>query len=98
MDSKHELEKVNWGVMGIYNYKGTLIEKLIGGYRVLGRTCNTPDEVDEIIREACSSLSESIPPDRSSFTVKGDNGSFACIGGVNSGDSALIGDNLSDGR
>ncbi|MES2382369.1 MAG: hypothetical protein V4538_15085 [Bacteroidota bacterium] len=57
---QHELETVNWGVIPIYNYSGTLVEKLVGGYRVYGQTCNTPHEVDLIIMNACSILSESI--------------------------------------
>ena len=56
----HELETVNWGVMGIYNYNGTLVEKIIGGYKVLGQSCIKPNEVDEIILNACSILNESI--------------------------------------
>lgn len=77
MDSKHELETVNWGVIGIYNYKGTLIERLVGGYRVFGQTCNTPQEVDIIIQNACSSISESI--NRGGVTVDCSNGSNVAI-------------------
>jgi len=65
---KHELEKVSWGVIPIYNYKGILVEKLIGGYKVFGQTCIKPEEVDLIIQESCSILSESI--DRGGQTVR----------------------------
>lgn len=65
----HELEKVEWGVIPIYNYHGTLVEKLVGGYRVFGQTCIKPEEVDLIIQNSCSILSESI--------VVVNNGNFA---------------------
>lgn len=69
----HELEKVRWGVIPIYCYKGTLVEKIIGGYKVLGQTCVKPEEVDEIIMNACSILNESV------VTVKTDTGNNVCI-------------------
>lgn len=73
MESKvHELEKVVWGVIPVYNYNGVLVEKLRNGYRVFGQTCNTVDEVDEIILNACSSLSESLyKPEKLTVTVSG---------------------------
>ena len=52
-------ERIKAG-QGIFNYKGILIEKLVGGYRLFGTTCNTEEEVLEIIQNATSSLSESI--------------------------------------
>ncbi len=60
LDNVHELEKVNWGVIPIYNYGGINVERLVGGFRVFGQTCNSPHEVDLIIMNACSILSESI--------------------------------------
>jgi len=72
MESKHELDLVDWGVIPIYNYKGILVERLVVGYRVFGISVNTPDEVDEIILNACSSLSESIyQPEKLTVTVSG---------------------------
>lgn len=45
---------------GVFNYKGCLVEKIIGGYRLFGQTCTTEEEVETIILNACSSLNESI--------------------------------------
>lgn len=61
-------ERIKAG-QGIFNYKGILIEKLVGGYRLFGTTCNTEEEVLEIIQNATSSLSESI-------SVKNENGNW----------------------
>lgn len=74
MEHKHKLETVEWGVIPIYNYNGTLVEKLVGGYRVFGKTCIKPSEVDDIIQESCSILSESIVTTQ---TIK-NNGSIEC--------------------
>jgi len=73
MESKaHELEGVNWGVIPIVNYHGILVEKIPLGYKVLGQTCNTVDEVYTIIQNACSVLSESIyQPEKLTVTVSG---------------------------
>jgi hypothetical protein len=56
----HELEKVNWGVIPIYNYNGVLVTKKTMGYYVFGISVNTPEEVDEVIQNSCSILNESI--------------------------------------
>jgi len=52
-------ERIKAG-QGIFNYKGILIEKLVGGYRVFNQTCNTEEEVLTIIENSCSILNESI--------------------------------------
>lgn len=78
MENKHELETVTWGVIPIYNYSGVLVEKIIGGYKVLGQTCIKPSEVDEIISQAGKAIEGSI-------TVKASNGSFTAqtdVGGM----------------
>ncbi len=70
MQSKHPLEEIKWSVIPIINYRGILIEKMCGGYRVFGKLCSSPESVDEAIDNATSILSESI-------TVVND-GSISC--------------------
>ena len=59
-NEKHFLETVMWGVIPIVNFNGVLVEKIIGGYHVLNQKCKNTDEVDEVIRLAQKSLSDSI--------------------------------------
>lgn len=59
-DIVHELEKIIWGVLPIVNYRGCLVEKLIGGYRVLNETVITPSQVDEAINKSLKILGDSI--------------------------------------
>jgi len=68
--SNHPLEEIKWSVIPIINYRGILIEKMCGGYRVFGKLCSSPESVDEAIDNATSILSESI-------TVVND-GSISC--------------------
>ena len=72
----HELESYEWGIIPIRNYKGVLVEKIIGGYKVLGKTVIRPEEVDDIINQAGESLRNSIVIDRSNgaFDVVNDLG------------------------
>lgn len=60
MQSKHPLELINFGVIGIERYRGCLVNKIVGGYECLGRKSITPEGIDLIIDEAGSILSESI--------------------------------------
>ena len=57
---KHPLEEVKWGIIPITVYKGVLVEKIIGGYKLLHQTCIKPEEVDTIIFESQKSISKSI--------------------------------------
>lgn len=59
-EGKHELEKINFGVIPITVYRGCLVTKLIGGFEIWGNKVTTPDEVDSIIDNAGTILSESI--------------------------------------
>lgn len=45
----HELKKVNFGIIPITHYREVVIEKLIGGWKVLGQKCLTVEEVDAVI-------------------------------------------------
>lgn len=57
---KHYLETVRWGVIPVINYKGHLLERIIGGYKILGSIAITPDEVDKKIESVNKSLNNSI--------------------------------------
>lgn len=57
---KHEIEKIKWGVIGITNYRGCLLEKLKDGYKVFGQKVSTPEQVDEVINNASKSLKYSL--------------------------------------
>lgn len=59
-NEKHFLETVMWGVIPIVNFNGVLVEKIIGGYRVLNQKCKNTDEVDEVIEGAGEHLKNSI--------------------------------------
>lgn len=52
----HELNDLK----GERNYRGCLVKRIIGGYQIWGINCSTPQEVDEQIEKASSSLNESI--------------------------------------
>lgn len=63
---------------GIFNFRGVLVEQVIGGWRLLDKTVSTYEDVEETILNACSSLSESIPKDTGGVTVKD---GFSCVNG-----------------
>jgi hypothetical protein len=56
----HPLLNVKWGVIPITVYRGVLVEKLIGGYRVFGYVVSTPSDVDDKINSASISLQNSL--------------------------------------
>lgn len=58
--SKHYLERIIWPPIGIVNYKGLLVEKVKGGYKIFNQTVLTPEKVDEVLREAAEALNKSI--------------------------------------
>jgi hypothetical protein len=60
MKEKHEIEKINWGVIPLANYRGFVLTRLIGGYEIMGHKVKTPQEVDKVIEQAYSSLEKSI--------------------------------------
>ena len=64
----HELD----GLMGITNYRGINVTKLIGkGYLIFGKVVESPLEVDELIRVAGEAIEKSL-----TTTVRG---GFVCI-------------------
>jgi len=65
---EHELD----GLMGITNYKGCSVTKLIGkGYLIFGKVVESPFEVDELIRVAGEAIEKSL-----TVSVSNSNGSF----------------------
>jgi len=58
-ETKHQLLEY-WPMVSIINYKGCLVEKVIGGYKIFGRVVSTHEEVDKIIDEAHEWLCKSI--------------------------------------
>ncbi len=58
--NKHPLEEVKWGSIGLTNYKGCLVSKLIGGYSIFGKKCLTPADVDKVIENAAQSIKQSL--------------------------------------
>ena len=75
MDKEHPLRNADWGTSGTTIYRGFLVSYNVPVYDIMGQKVFHPSEVDEVIDKAGTILSESIP-DRSSITVKADNGSF----------------------
>ena len=51
-NEKHTLKSINWGVVSTTIYRGVLIERLIGGYKVFDKVVATPEEVDRIIDDS----------------------------------------------
>ena len=56
----HPLKKLNFGVIPINNYRGCLVEKIIGGYKIFGTRVTTEEEVDEVIDKAGVTIKNSI--------------------------------------
>jgi len=80
MESKHELEKVSWGVIPITVYRGCLVTKLVGGWEIWGKRVLTTTDVDELIDKAGSIISESIPVYRGGIKVV-NTGSISSLSG-----------------
>lgn len=43
-----------------FNYKGVVVERLVGGFRIFSHKVRTMDEVDEIINNSQKSITKSI--------------------------------------
>jgi len=56
----HPIEQIKFGVIPVVNYRGCLLEKIIGGFRILGSIVSTPEEVDEVIDQAHEKLSKTV--------------------------------------
>ncbi len=57
---KHELTNLLSSVINVCAYRGCLVKKLIGGYEILGKQVETPQEVDDVINESLKNLENSI--------------------------------------
>jgi len=56
----HTIDKINFGILGIANYKGCILRKEKEGYIILGKVCKDGFEVDEWIRECGRKLKKSL--------------------------------------
>ncbi len=52
-EEQHPLKGVKWGIMGVCVYRGNIVERLIGGYRLRDKVAKSEQEVDEIINSVC---------------------------------------------
>lgn len=59
-NNTHELEELLNAVIPIKVYRGVITEKLVGGYRVLGKIVTSPFEVDMVIDESLKNLENSL--------------------------------------
>lgn len=59
-DQKHYLDKILRDVVPIGVYRGVLVEKLIGGWKVFGQTVVSAEEVDRVIDESLKGLKNSL--------------------------------------
>ena len=58
--NKHPLEKVKWGVIPIVNYRGRLVTKVHGGYKLEAVFYRSPDDIDKRIDEISEVIEKSI--------------------------------------
>lgn len=58
--NKHPLEKVKWGVIPIINYKGCLITKVYGGYKLHGKFFRNPQDIDKEMERISEVIGKSI--------------------------------------
>ena len=56
MNYRNELNKV----VPVFNYRNVLVEKIIGGFMVMGKKCKTMEQVDDIIDESLRTVGKSI--------------------------------------
>ena len=56
MNYQNELNKV----VPVFNYRNCLIEKIIGGFMVMGKKCKTMEQVDDVIDESLRTVGKSI--------------------------------------
>ena len=63
MTEQKSLDELLNKVIPIGVYRGVIVEKLIGGYKVLNNIVKSKEEVDAIINNSLNSLSKSITND-----------------------------------
>ena len=56
MNYQKELSKV----VPIFQYRNVLVEKVIGGFMVMGKKCKTMEQVDDLIDESLRTVGKSI--------------------------------------
>lgn len=72
--TRHKLLDVDFGLMAVTVYKGCIVSKLVGGYSVLGKKCITPQQVDDVISNACKVIDDSVVRVTGGFSVQNDLG------------------------
>lgn len=60
IQEKHELNDLLSAIIPVAVYRGTICEKIIGGYRCLGQVVSTPQEIDNLIDASLKNLEDSI--------------------------------------
>jgi len=56
MNYRNELNKV----VPVFNYRNVLVEKIIGGFMVMGKKVTSMDDVDDVIDESIRTVGKSI--------------------------------------
>ena len=56
MNYRNELNKV----VPVFNYRNVLVEKIIGGFMVMGKKVTSMDDVDDVIDESLRIVGKSI--------------------------------------
>ena len=55
---RNKIEQMN--VTTLFQYRGCLVEKIIGGYRVFNKKVSSMDDVDDVIDESLRTVGKSI--------------------------------------
>ena len=55
---KDKIQQMN--VTTLFQYRGCLVEKIIGGYRVFDKKVSSMDDVDDVIDESLRTVGKSI--------------------------------------
>lgn len=60
MNQQYNLQKINWKIPPIINYRGCLVEKFTGGFLILGIPVTSMEQVDKIIDNSLQTISNSL--------------------------------------
>ena len=55
---RNKIEQMN--VTTLFQYRGCLVEKIIGGYRVFNKKVKSMDDIDDLIDESLRTVGKSI--------------------------------------
>ncbi len=69
---KDKIQQMN--VTTLFQYRGCLVEKIIGGYRVFNKKVSSMDDVDDVIDESLRTVGKSIKVEnKGSINCQNDN-------------------------